>query len=137
MKKIIILLAVVAIAFVSCKEDATKKVKQDNLKRAQAQNKVNREDAPVIEFSKTVHDFGNINEGDNVETVFKFKNIGKSELLITKIKGSCGCTVPSNWPKKPIMPGEEAEFSVKFNSKGKPNTQQNSQKSMPLFSNTK
>lgn len=124
MKRITLLLAIVAMIFVSCKEDATKKIKQDNLKKAKKENKVNRADAPVIKFDKTVHDFGNIKEGDKVETVFKFKNVGKSELIITKIKGSCGCTVPSEWDKKPIMPGQESQFTVKFNSRNKPNKQQ-------------
>jgi len=134
MKKIILLLAVVSIAFVSCKkEDATKKIKQDNLKKAKKENKVAREDAPVIEFEELVHDFGDIKEGDKVETVFKFKNTGKSELVITKIKGSCGCTVPSNWSKEPIMPGQESQFTVKFNSRNKPNKQQ---KSVTLTCNT-
>jgi len=135
MKKItLLLLAVVTITFVSCKkEDATSKIKTANLEKAKKQNKVNREDAPVIEFGELVHDFGEINEGDKVETTFTFKNTGKSELLITKIKGSCGCTVPSNWPRQPIMPGEEGSFTVKFNSKGKPNNQQ---KSVTLTTNT-
>jgi len=124
MKKITLLLAIIAIAFVSCKEDASKKINKQNVEKAKKQNKVGSEDAPVVEFAELVHDFGSINEGDVVETTFKFKNTGKSELIITKIKGSCGCTVPSNWDRKPIMPGQESDFTVKFNSKGKPNKQQ-------------
>ena len=133
MTKITLLLAVLAITFVSCKEDASKKVNKANASKAAAQNKANREDAPVITFEELIHDFGNINEGDVVETTFKFKNTGKSELIITKIKGSCGCTVPSNWDRKPIMPGQESEFTVKFNSKGKPNKQH---KTVTLTCNT-
>lgn len=131
--KRILLLAIISIAFISCKEDATKKIKQDNLIRAKKENKVNREDAPVITFDKTEHDFGTINEGDKVETTFSFTNTGKSELIITKIKASCGCTVPSNWDRKPIMPGKKSQFTVKFNSKNKPNKQQ---KTITITSNT-
>ena len=133
MKKITLMIAIIAIAFVSCKEDATKKLNKANVEKAKTQNKANREDAPVVKFEELVHDFGNLNEGDVVETTFKFKNTGKSELIITKIKGSCGCTVPSNWDRKPIMPGQESEFTVKFNSKGKPNKQQ---KTVTLTCNT-
>ena len=50
--------------------------------------------------------------------MFKFTNVGKSNLLISDAKGSCGCTVPL-WPKNPIAPGEEAEIEVVFNSNGK------------------
>jgi len=124
MKKITLLLAILAITFVSCKEDASAKIKKANLEKATTRDVANKVDAPVMEFDKTVHDWGVIKEGDIVETKFKFKNTGKSELLITRIKGSCGCTVPSDWPRQPIMPGETGEFTVKFNSKGKPNGQQ-------------
>lgn len=133
MKKAVLLLAIIAIAFVSCKEDASKKIKKENLEKAKKNNKVVREDAPIIEFSKLEHDFGEINEGDTVETTFKFKNTGKSELIITNIKASCGCTVPSNWSRAPIMPGKEGEFTVKFASKGKPNNQS---KTITVTSNT-
>ena len=126
-------MAILAIAFVSCKEDASKKMNKAKVEKAKTTNKVVREDAPVIEFGELVHDFGNINEGDKVETKFKFKNTGKSPLVITKIKGSCGCTVPSNWKKEPIMPGEESEFTVSFNSRNKPNKQQ---KTVTLTCNT-
>ncbi len=122
MKKLSILLVLVfAVVMVSCKQDATSKIKADNLKNAQAKVEVNKADAPVLTFEETVHDFGEINEGDIAETQFKFKNTGKTDLIITNIKGSCGCTVPSNWKKEPIKPGEESEFTVKYNSKNRPN----------------
>ena len=88
--------------------------------------------AAAMTFSKTEHDFGTINEGDIVETTFNFKNTGKSELIITKAVGSCGCTVPE-WPKEPIAVGGEGTIKVKFNSRGKPNNQR---KTVTLTTNT-
>jgi len=41
-------------------------------------------------------DFGVIDEGDVVETVFSFTNSGKTELIITSAKGSCGCNAKSD-----------------------------------------
>lgn len=127
MKKIFLFVIAIAVTMVSisCKEDVTKKIQKENLEKAKTQNKVNNADAPVIEFATALHDFGEINEGDTVETTFKFKNTGKSELIITSIKASCGCTVPSNWSREPIMPGKEGEFTVKFDSKNKPNSRSN------------
>ncbi|MCK5457294.1 MAG: DUF1573 domain-containing protein [Melioribacteraceae bacterium] len=87
---------------------------------------VDTENAPVMTFVKTSHDFGTINEGDRVETDFEFTNTGKSALLITRIKASCGCTVPSGWTKEPILPGETSKFTVRFNSTNKPNKQRKS-----------
>lgn len=68
-----------------------------------------------IKFDKMVHDYGNINQGDNGECVFKFKNTGKEPLIITMCQGSCGCTVPQ-CPKDPILPGKSGEIKVKYDS---------------------
>ena len=85
-----------------------------------------------MEFDKLEHDFGVINEGDVVETIFSFKNTGKSALIITNASSSCGCTIP-NYPMQPIAPGDSGEITVKFNSSGKPNMQT---KTVTLVTNT-
>lgn len=69
----------------------------------------------VIEFEKTLHDFGNITQGEQAEYSFKFRNSGGTDLLITGAQASCGCTVPE-YPKTPIKPGEQGLIKVKFNS---------------------
>ena len=63
-------------------------------------------------------DFGKIIQGEKITHSYRFKNTGKSDLVITNVSASCGCTVPS-WPKKPIKPGEENIIDVVFNSDGK------------------
>jgi len=69
--------------------------------------------APVFEFASKTVDYGEIaHNADGVRTL-KFKNVGKSPLIISNVKGSCGCTVPSA-PKEPIMPGKEGEITVKY-----------------------
>lgn len=70
---------------------------------------------PEIQFDKTVHDYGNIMQGDNGECEFKFKNTGKEPLILSNVYSSCGCTVPS-WPKEPIMPGKSDVIKVKYNT---------------------
>lgn len=71
-----------------------------------------------IQFEETVHDFGNIKEGEVVEHVFKFKNIGDSPLILTGVQPSCGCTA-SDYTKEPVAAGEEGTISLSFNSAGK------------------
>lgn len=71
-----------------------------------------------IKFNRMSHDFGRINEGSKVTTVFKFTNTGPNPLFISDARGSCGCTVPV-WPKHPIQPGASDEIEVTFNSEGK------------------
>lgn len=120
-KGILIIAGIFAMTFVSCKDEATKKVKEENVELA-AERDAQNTDFPVMTFAQTEHDFGTINEGDVVEHKFTFTNTGKKPLVIVSAKGSCGCTVPE-WPKEPIAPGEGGEMLVKFNSNGKPNLQ--------------
>lgn len=87
---------------------------------------------PVFEFPEEEYDFGTINEGEEVETIFKFKNVGEAPLIISSAKASCGCTVPK-WPKEPVGVGEEGEILVRFNSQGKPGVQN---KTITITANT-
>ncbi len=68
---------------------------------------------PIFQFENEVIDYGEIAQNSDGNRVFKFKNIGKSPLIITSIKASCGCTVPTK-PEEPIMPGEIGEVKVKY-----------------------
>ena len=102
--------------------------------QAQNNQKVAEEKFPVMTFEKTSHDFGTLHEGDVVKYVYKFKNTGNAPLLISRIKASCGCTIPSNWKKDPIMPGESSEFTVQFNTRNKIHKQH---KTVTVYCNTK
>lgn len=75
-----------------------------------------------IAFNEYAHDFGVMDEGDEVTYYFEFTNTGAEPLILDKCKGSCGCTVPQ-CPKQPIAPGATGKIEVKFNSKGKKNKQ--------------
>lgn len=70
---------------------------------------------PEITFETLIHDYGQINQGENGECEFVFKNTGKADLILTNCRSSCGCTVPS-WPKDPIAPGKKASIKVKYNT---------------------
>lgn len=83
-----------------------------------ANGKTDPSQLPTIEFAEEIHDFGKIIEGESVSYSFKFKNTGKSDLIIADVNTSCGCTVPS-YPKTPIAPGKEGAIKVAFNSAGK------------------
>jgi hypothetical protein len=86
--------------------------------------------AGVFEFETETLDYGIIAHNADGKRTFKFKNIGKSPIIISKAKGSCGCTVPTV-PKRPIMPGETAEIGVKYAT----NRVGAFSKSITLFSN--
>jgi hypothetical protein len=69
--------------------------------------------APDIQFTSETVDYGTIEHNSDGNREFKFTNKGKSPLIITNCKGSCGCTVPT-WPKEPIAPGATASIKVKY-----------------------
>ena len=90
-------------------------------------------ESPIMTFDKNIHDFGTINEGETVSTLFKFTNTGKSDLIVVDARGSCGCTVPEYPKNVPIPPGGSGELLVSFNSSGNPNMQQ---KTVTISANT-
>ncbi len=53
-----------------------------------------------------------INEA-KVDFVYKFKNIGKTSITITKVQPSCDCTF-AKIPKTTYKPNESGEISVSF-----------------------
>ena len=67
-------------------------------------------------FETLSHDYGSIVYGADGSYKFVFKNNSQKPLVITNVKSSCGCTVPS-WPKEPIQPGDSGSITVKYNTK--------------------
>ncbi|RZK46566.1 MAG: DUF1573 domain-containing protein [Pedobacter sp.] len=118
MKKLWII-ALVASSFAACTQSSSQtvedKANEVNVAGAPA---LLAEDAPQMKFEKAIFDFGVIIMGEKVQYDFKFKNTGKTPLIITNAEATCGCTVPE-YPKTPIKPGEEGTIRVIFDSQGK------------------
>ncbi len=141
MKGILLMTAVVAFVAIGCNNrDSEKKIAQLEArlqelegKKAAAPTPAVTPEAPAVEekptgpipameFETIDHDFGTIKEGDVVEYIYKFKNTGEAPLIIQNAQGSCGCTVPE-WSKEPVPVGGTGIIKAKFDSNGKPNTQ--------------
>ena len=71
--------------------------------------------APEISFDKTVHDYGTIVQGADGTCEFKFTNVGKEPLILSKPVSSCGCTVPT-WPQEPVLPGKSDVIKVTYST---------------------
>ncbi len=69
--------------------------------------------AGVLSFESDEIDYGTIHQNDNGERTFTFTNTGKAPIVISNVKTSCGCTVPS-YSKTPILPGQTSEIKVKY-----------------------
>jgi len=87
---------------------------------------------PKFEFSKEIHKFGKISEGEIGVCDFYFKNVGEDNLIIKSVESDCGCA-NFKWTKKPIKVGEESKITIEFNSKGRHGKQY---KVITIFSNT-
>lgn len=113
---IVLLSGIMVFSFTSCDNDriSTDVIENPNT----ASGKGDLSQLPAFKFEEESHDFGKIMQGETVSYPFNFKNVGKSDLVISDVSTSCGCTVPS-FPKTPIRPGHDGTIKVSFNSAGK------------------
>jgi hypothetical protein len=131
MKAKLILIVVFAALFTACKDrDAEKKIAALESRLAEVESKrptLTPEQAaqpeekpegplPVIEFDKTEHDFGAIEQGKGVSYTYTFKNTGDAPLIIQSAQPTCGCTV-SNYSKDPIPVGGSGFVTAEFDAK--------------------
>jgi hypothetical protein len=87
--------------------------------------------AANIRFDKKDHAFGNLIEGEIVETSFTFTNTGKQDLEILQTSVSCGCTAGVA-DKEIYKPGESGKIDVRFDSS---NRQGNQSKYITVYTN--
>ena len=110
----ILLLVTITLGFIGCtsNEGATAEERKNEF--------ASMIDEPTeITFESPTHNFGTVVDGDMVKHSFKFTNTGDKDLVLFSVKATCGCTVPEDWPKNPIAPGEGGEIKVIFNSLNK------------------
>ena len=73
------------------------------------------EPLPRIEIEQPVFDFGEVMRGQLVEHTFVFRNAGDAELLLDRVKSTCGCTGVLLSTKN-IAPGNKGTIKATFNS---------------------
>ncbi|MCA1752167.1 MAG: DUF1573 domain-containing protein [Cryomorphaceae bacterium] len=74
---------------------------------------------PEITFDTSEVSTGRILQGEVRNFTFNFKNTGKGPLVISNVSASCGCTVPLNYPRGKILPGEGGSIEVEYDSQSK------------------
>ncbi|GAG63660.1 unnamed protein product, partial [marine sediment metagenome] len=72
---------------------------------------------PTISLSEEEWDFGKIKEDERPVHIFTIKNTGREELIISRVRSSCGCAV-TMLSSDNIQPGKSAELKVTFNPTG-------------------
>jgi len=73
--------------------------------------------AAKIDVPTESFDFGEVKDGDLIEKEFEFTNVGKSDLIIRKIKTSCGCTTVEP-AEKIIKPGKISSVKASIRTNG-------------------
>ncbi len=68
----------------------------------------------VVEFDKTVHDFGDVCVTDGPLTcTFTVRNIGKEPVAIYEVVTSCGCT-DAKWTREPLQSGKTGTITATY-----------------------
>lgn len=133
MKYLVLLLSAIAILGLSSCDNTDKNISTDVVHNSKSAEKAGEAGTiPAFSFPETEHNFGKIIRGEKVTYSFKFTNVGGSDLLITKVSSSCGCTI-TEYPKAPIKPGEVGYIEATFDSAHKKGFQN---KSITIFANT-
>lgn len=74
--------------------------------------------APKIIFDNSTYDFGKVKSGTVIKFSYVFKNEGKQELIIHKVKSSCGCTATKPAATH-VKKGKSSEIEVTFDTGGR------------------
>jgi len=128
-----ILFLVIVLIFQSCGNSNNNGISTDVVKNTKSAVKLAEPGtAAVIQFDETVHNFGTMIQGERVVYAFQFVNAGGSDLVITRVSTSCGCTLVE-YTDKPIPPGDGGKIEVAYDSKGKKGMQN---KTVTVLANT-
>lgn len=88
---------------------------------------------PRLHVSQRLHDLGTILEGNIIELTWLLENHGDADLLIERVKATCGCTViKMEDDEKIVPPGRSVNIRAEFNSQGR---RGNQIKSVIVYSN--
>ncbi|MEW5676106.1 DUF1573 domain-containing protein [Flavobacterium enshiense] len=72
----------------------------------------------VISWKSEAIEVGEIPQGTPKVIEFEFKNTGKTPVIITNVRPSCGCTA-SDYTKEPIAPGKSGVIKAIYNAAAK------------------
>lgn len=118
LRKILFISGLILFALSACNNQDNGKLSTDVVTNPNTASGDKKDNLPQIEFEKDLHDFGKVIQGEKVSVSFKFKNTGKSDLVISQVHSSCGCTV-TKFTKDAIKPGGSDKITVTFDSQGR------------------
>ena len=69
----------------------------------------------TISWKSETIDVGEISQNKPKAITFEFNNTGKTDVVITNVQGSCGCTA-TNYTKTPIKAGKSGIVTATYNA---------------------
>ena len=71
---------------------------------------------PILTLDKMEYDYGVMYQNSNGNMYFVYTNEGQEPLIFSRVKSSCGCTVPK-WSRQPLMPGQSDTLKIIYDTK--------------------
>ena len=116
-----LLLLFISIGLISCGEHKTtandSPVEVNNY--SALENFEQKKGGASLLFNETEYEFPAVEKGSDLEHSFYFVNNGDAPLVLTNVKGSCGCT-NVDYPEEPINPGGKGLITAEVNNSNKP-----------------
>ncbi len=72
--------------------------------------------APVLTLDKLEYDYGTMYQNSDGNMYFVYTNDGQEPLIFSRVKSSCGCTIPK-WSRQPLLPGQSDTMKVRYDTK--------------------
>lgn len=75
----------------------------------------NDKKGPQFKWENDRHDYGTVYVDDMPETkmAINFSNTGDEPLILSNVRACCGTRV-TQWPREPILPGDEGTINIEF-----------------------
>ncbi len=75
----------------------------------------NDKKGPQFKWENSRHDYGTVYVDEMPETkmAINFSNTGDEPLILSNVRACCGTRV-TQWPREPILPGEEGTINIEF-----------------------
>jgi hypothetical protein len=76
---------------------------------------------PMLKFTNNNHDYGTVYVDSMPDTNLDiaFSNQGDEPLILSNVRGCCGTRI-TQWPREPILPGEDGTISIKLSLAARP-----------------
>lgn len=114
------ILTLIHVAIIACQSKPGEQLPRQSIDGSTVSEivEMDQSSAAKFTFDTTSHDFGEIAVDTIVYHPFIFTNSGRSPMLISSVKSTCGCTIPK-WPSNVIEPSKSDTILVSFNSRGR------------------